>query len=71
MEDVFLSFACPVPLVQSEDQREQAEQVGSSSCSLPPSLPPSRLSSQSPSLPPSQLFSLPPSLPPPSEPVLL
>nr|XP_021522877.1 ATP-binding cassette sub-family A member 17-like [Aotus nancymaae] len=28
LEDIFLSFACPVPLVQSEGQREQAEHAG-------------------------------------------
>ncbi|XP_023369627.1 ATP-binding cassette sub-family A member 17-like [Otolemur garnettii] len=50
LEDIFLSFACPVPIDQGEDQQGQAEGAGPSS----PSIPPSQLPSQPPSPPPSR-----------------
>ncbi|KAB0401440.1 hypothetical protein E2I00_009224 [Balaenoptera physalus] len=50
LEDIFLSFTCPVPPNQGENKQAKAEPAGP----LLPFPPPSPPSSQPPSLPPSQ-----------------
>uniref|UniRef100_F6XIP8 ATP binding cassette subfamily A member 17 n=1 Tax=Equus caballus TaxID=9796 RepID=F6XIP8_HORSE len=64
LEDIFLSFTCPVPPTQGENKQGQTELADSSSPSLPPSRSPSRPPSRPPSRHLSQRLSRPPSRPP-------
>ncbi|KAK2498676.1 hypothetical protein MC885_020431, partial [Smutsia gigantea] len=60
LEDIFLSFTCPMTPTQGENKQGQAKPPGPSSPSPPPSQPPSWLP---PCLPPRLSPSPPPSLP--------
>ncbi|KAB1252032.1 ATP-binding cassette sub-family A member 17 [Camelus dromedarius] len=75
LEDIFLSFTCPVPYTQGESKQGQAESASPTLPSPPPFLPPSQPPFPLPTPSPSQPFFQPssqapswPPTPPPSRP---